>query len=198
MVSSNMFIFEGYDALHMKNLHYLGLFFFVMAISLPALAQQGLMPVLPETDSVQMELKRQMEYNQLIMGLPAPELLNGNIKMPRVNFMDEFKNRYTLRVNPMNSISLSESGFTPGWLFPVHSPFFVSGQVLSQAAYQLGDKFVLGGYSYGVNSLFTAPLPGNTSNFDRYGSTMFLQYKVSKNFKIETRVNVTQGAPPGF
>ena len=79
------------------------------------------------------------------------------------------------------------------------SPFYQNGTILSQAAYQLSDKFTMGGYSYGTNSIFAAPNANPRANkFNNYGSTLYMQYKVSKNFKIETRVNVSQGGGPGY
>ena len=58
----------------------------------------------------------------------------------------------------------------------------------------MADKFKIGGFSYGANSVFSAPFPNQgLNNYDYRGATMFMQYKVSKNFKIETSVNVQQG-----
>ena len=78
-------------------------------------------------------------------------------------------------------------------------PFFRNGRILSSAEYKMGDRFTFGGFSYGANSIFSVPSFNPVNNkFDIYGSTLFLQYKISKNFKIETRVNVNKGPGPGF
>jgi hypothetical protein len=84
-------------------------------------------------------------------------------------------------------------------MYPFFSPFYQNGMVLSEGAYNFGGKFTFGGFSYGTNSVMSAPLPNQMNKFDNYGSTLFMQYKVSKNFKIETRVNINQGGGyPGF
>ena len=77
-------------------------------------------------------------------------------------------------------------------LFLSPSPFFHSGTVFNQAVYRLNEKFTLGGNSFGVNSLFSAPLPRRGGNqWETRGASMFMQYKVNKNFRIETRISVT-------
>lgn len=154
-----------------------------------------------EQDSAQMKLKRQIEYQQLISGNAFnTNLMDEEIKLQDFDFTAEYINRYTLNLNvfPINNYTFS--GFSSGMTNSFHSPFYRNGTILSAAAYQLGDKFILGGFSYGANSISSAPFPNQgINNFDSYGSTLFLQYKVSKNFKIETRVNVIQGGQhPGF
>jgi hypothetical protein len=72
------------------------------------------------------------------------------------------------------------------------SPLFHSGTIFNQASYQLNDKLTFGGNSFGVNSIFTAPLPHPSANqWENRGASMFMQYKVNRNFKIETRISVT-------
>lgn len=72
------------------------------------------------------------------------------------------------------------------------SPLFHSGTIFNQASYQLSDKLTFGGNSFGVNSIITAPLPHPSSNqWENRGASMFMQYKVNRNFKIETRISVT-------
>jgi len=97
-----------------------------------------------------------------------------------------------------NDISLSPnyfSRFRYGYFGFSPSPFIRDGTVFSAGEYQFSDKFKIGGYSYGANSVFSAPFPnqGLNDSYDFRGNTLFMQYKVSKNFKIETRVNVQQG-----
>ncbi len=66
------------------------------------------------------------------------------------------------------------------------------GTILNQATYRLSDKFLLGGNSFGVGALWTSPLRKPGSNqWEWRGASMFLQYKVSKNFRIETHVSVS-------
>ena len=178
----------------MKKLIFISLLF----IAFVSFAQQGLQMDFTEQDSVQMKLQRQMEYHQLISGLSA--FLDEGFKLPEMNFQEEFLKRYTLGLELFPVTNYTFGGFSSGMMNPFHSPFYRNGTILSAAAYQLGDKFTLGGFSYGANSIYSAPHPNQgMNNFDNYGSTLFMQYKVSKNFKIETRVNVQQGGHhPGF
>jgi len=89
------------------------------------------------------------------------------------------------------------SGFHPAGSFNLGSPLMVSslfhsGTLFNQATYSLNDKLKLGGNSFGVNSIHSAPLPHPSSNqWEMRGASMFMQYKVNKNFKIETRISVT-------
>jgi hypothetical protein len=176
------------------------IFFLFFFISLGTFAQQGIIMMPLEQDSAQIELEKQIEYRQLISGKQENAFFEPSFDLPDFDTNYEYDKRYAVHFNLFSLNNLPLTGFSTGMINPGLSPFFQNGQVLSDAAYRLGDKFVLGGYSYGTNSMFSAPLPNQgMNNFDRYGSTMFLQYKVSKNFKIETRVNVQQGAhPPGF
>ena len=144
-----------------------------------------------EQDSIQMVLQRQIEYRQLISGnVFDNNLMDKKIEIPEFNLKTEYQNRYTLNLGTNPISNYYYGGISSG----ITNPFYGNVMVLSSADYQLGSKFILGGYSYGANSIFGAPTLNNgMNNFDSYGSTLFLQYKVSKNFKIETRINVQKG-----
>lgn len=72
------------------------------------------------------------------------------------------------------------------------APFYTGGIVTNQAIYKVSDKFSFGGNSFGAKSVFDRPdLNPSIQNMSTKGASMFMQYKVSKNFKIETRVSVT-------
>lgn len=172
----------------------------VVLFSSNLFAQQGLQMEFTEQDSVQMELERGIEYRQMISGGLQSRLFMNEIKLPDFDYIQEYQKRYALTLDVLPVSGEVFTGLTTGY-FGSWSPFYHNGTVLSQAAYQLGNKFVLGGYSYGANLIHTAPFPNQSPNtFDNYGSTMFIQYKVSKNFKIETRVSVggQKGPVPGF
>lgn len=176
------------------------LFLFLLTITARIFAQQGLIMMPLEQDSAQIELGKQIEYRKLISGQMTAGLMSETIKLPGFNFHNEFARRYTLNLNLQSFGGIPFSGFSAGSMYSMFSPFYQNGMILSEAAYKVGDKFTFGGFSYGANSMLSAPLPNKGMNkFDSYGSTIFLQYKVSKNFKIETRVNVSQGGMyPGF
>lgn len=174
------------------------LFFILFILAcLQPFAQEPLMPVMPEQDSVMMEAERSVMYQQLLSGkLFSGEILEP-LQLPDFDFRSELANS---RYNDSSGISMNQWSFgriIPGSFGISPAPFLRNETVFSGAAYQLNNRFTLGGYSFGANSLFSAPFPNQgINNFDVRGSTLFMQYNVSKNFKIETRVNVTQG--PGF
>lgn len=173
-----------------------GFVLFVLMAPFSLLAQEVLMPL--ATDSASINLERQIEYRQLVTGQLLPP--DNVISFPKFDFNSGIDQRYTIGLtHGFNSGLPSYSYFSAATTSPYFSPFYGNGAVLSEGAYKLGNKFVLGGFSYGVNSPFFAPLPHSTNQFNRYGSTLYMQYKVGKNFKIETRVNVSQGGiHPGF
>ena len=170
-------------------------------IAFGTFAQQGLQMEITEQDSAQIKLLRQIEYRQLISGnIFDKDLIDGKIDLPDFNFLAEYHRRYNLNSGINPAANNSFRGISSGITSHIYSLFYGDATILSAGSHQLGDKFVLGGFSYGANSIFGAPAvnPG-MNNFDSYGSTLFLQYKVSKNFKIETRINVQQGGQhPGF
>lgn len=77
------------------------------------------------------------------------------------------------------------------------SPFLLNGMTFNQASYQLNNRFTFGGSSFGAQSIFDAPkLNQNIQNMSIKGASMFMQYKVSDHFKIETRVSVANHSSP--
>jgi len=177
------------------------IFIVLLFLSFGLMAQQGLQMEFSEQDSIQMQQKRDREYRQLIAGNALNGLATEELKFPPFNYKAEFDKRYTLAFGISPIANYSFAGISQGTLLPGYSPFYSNAKVLSAASYQLGDKLTIGGYSYGNNSVFGAPAQNyGTNNFDNYGSTLILQYKVSKNFKIETQINVSKNGnrPPGF
>lgn len=86
--------------------------------------------------------------------------------------------------------SFSYNGF--GW-----SPFLLNGTTFNQGTYRLNNRFSFGGSSFGAQSIFDTPkLNPNIQNMSVKGASMFMQYKVSDHFKIETRVSVTNHSSP--
>jgi hypothetical protein len=174
-------------------------FLILLFISIGSAAQEGLILKQMEQDSAQIQLERQIELRQLISGKTGNDFMIEKIELPKFDYKSEFTKRYSQNLDIYSFNSLPRTGFSPGMMNPFYSPFYQNGMVLSEGAWKLSDKFTLGGFSYGANSMMSAPLPNQMNKFDSYGSTLFMQYKVSKNFKIETRVNVQQrGMYPGF
>ena len=170
-------------------------FLFLILISVFATAQEGLILKPMDIDSTLIGVERQLEYQQLISGQIPNEMLFEKVELPKFDYKSEYYKRYSINYDMFTFNSMPLTVFSPGMM----SPFYHNGVVLSEAAYKVGDKFTFGGFSYGMNPMMLPPPAPGINNFNRYGSTMFMQYKVSKNFKIETRVNVSQGGQyPGF
>lgn len=73
-----------------------------------------------------------------------------------------------------------------------YNPMFGQFSIMNQARYQISDKFSIGGNSFAGSSIFD-PMPMNRpfNEMGIKGASMFMEYKVSKKLKIETRVSVT-------
>lgn len=95
-----------------------------------------------------------------------------------------------LNSSVISSESFSVSGFGI-------SPFYSNGAVFNQSSYRLSDRFSIGGSSFGAHSVFEQPrLNSGIQDMSVKGASMFMQYKVSKKFKIETRVSVSNHQSP--
>ena len=157
-------------------------------------AQELLMPVIIENDSLISDTSEYYLYND---PLPAELFsLNSLVKLPDFDFDFELaKRRNYFIFNPeFNQLATGNFLFSPGF---TSSAFISNGHVFSSARYKVNDRFLLGGFSYGGNSIFSAPFPKRSiDNYDFRGSTLFMEYNVSKNFRIGTSVSVTRS--PGF
>lgn len=171
---------------------------FLLFIAVQSFAQQGLQMDFGEVDSSEVVQQRQLEYYNFINGSFNSGNLQSELLLPEFSLDQVYHDRYTLSMNFLPQFNATSMSLRSTDFF---SPFFYNAEMLSSAAYKLGDKFVIGGFSYGANSVLSAPLPNqNSSYFDTYGSTMFFQYKVSKKFKIETSISIQQNGhnPMGF
>lgn len=158
---------------------------------------EKLMPL--EQDSTQIELEKQLEYRHLISGQMFPENQGKTVSLTGFNFDTEFAKRYGFSFDLFSFAHSPLTGFSTGFLNPLFSPFNQNGMILSEGTYKINNKFTFGGYSYGTNPMnLPPPMPG-MNDFSHFGNTMFMQYKVGKNFKIETRFNISKGGMyPGF
>jgi len=166
-------------------------FIFTLLLALFAwasVAQQGLQFMLPDEDSLPATTSPALAAPLLPPAIGNTELPVSGLQTMQFNDQLGNENRFTLNSSVLEmpqllSIpQLSLSGF---------SPFYSNIEIFDGSATKLNDKLTVGGFHYGANSMFSAPLPkANSSYFDTYGSTMFMEYKVSKNIKIETRVSV--------
>ncbi|PIF02184.1 MAG: hypothetical protein CR996_00985 [Draconibacterium sp.] len=182
----------------LKTLKYLLFWAFLLWV-FPALSQESsdLKPIIG--DSTKQLLERKNEYNKLVSGNLFSETEALLPTLPKIDFTSGFINIPKVTFEALMNKSIYFAGSSPGIMNPFFSPFFNNGVILSQDAHALGNKFIIGGYSYKGNSVFAAPFPNQGLNhFDISGASLFLQYKVSKNIKIETRVNVSQSPGPQF
>lgn len=76
-------------------------------------------------------------------------------------------------------------------------PFYSTGAIFNQATYRLNDRLLVGGSSFGAQSVFDKPrINSSMQDMSIKGASMFMQYKVSKNFRIETRVSISNHKSP--
>ena len=86
-----------------------------------------------------------------------------------------------------SSYSLTGSAFHP--VFPF-------GQVFNQSAYRLNERFVVGGNSFGAQSVFDRPQLNSTiQDMSIKGASMFIEYKVNDRFKVQTRIGISNRSP---
>lgn len=133
-----------------------------MVCIMPAYAQ-GLSEIsMPEPDSLKTVplpkpghfLANPLMYKEITAGIFAEPF---TLQAPAFDITPYLANNWKTEYQ-----SFSFSGH-PWFMHPpglLHaSPFLHSGTIFNQATYKLGEKIMLGGNSFGTNSIFTAPLP---------------------------------------
>jgi len=136
--------------------------------------------------------------------LEKPLLFENEFSIGEINLVDKSMFNQPLLPDYSKNLDLkkylnltkfsTESFSTMGY---IASPFYTNGMVFNQAIYRLSDKFSFGGNSFGAQSVFDKPRMNPTINdMSTKGASMFMQYKVSKNFKVETRVSVSSHQSP--
>jgi hypothetical protein len=77
------------------------------------------------------------------------------------------------------------------------SPYISSGKIFNQVAYRINNHFSYGGYSFGAQSVFDPPaLNPGFQDMGIKGASIFMQYKVSDKFSIQTRVSISKRQSP--
>ena len=72
------------------------------------------------------------------------------------------------------------------------NPAFPLGVIFNHSAYRLNDRFIVGGNSFGAQSVFDLPKLNSTiQDMSIKGASMFLRYKVNDHFKVETRISIS-------
>jgi hypothetical protein len=92
-----------------------------------------------------------------------------------------------LNPSKQNNLSYSFSGTS-------FNPVYPFGTIFNQSIYRLNDRLMIGGNSFGAQSVFDPPkLNSSIQDMSIKGASMFMQYKVSDHFKVETRVSISNG-----
>jgi hypothetical protein len=146
----------------------------------------------PEIKVRQPIMDRPLNFDQTI----SPEEINliDNSIFHQPLLPDYHKNLdFKKYLNPSKGTSFSYysegSSFNPGFPF---------GHVFNQSTYQLNDRLLIGGNSFGARSVFDPPkLNSSIQDMSIRGASMFMQYKVSDHFKVQTRVSISnRGSSP--
>jgi len=152
-------------------------------------------------DSIQ---KKQLELDFRQLKTDKPFLMENPVPLERFNFMEQFNFCQPLLPDYNKVLNLAKylnsSKITPE-TFSIQGygilPFYPSGAIFNQAAYRLNDHLSIGGNSFGAQSIFDQPrLNSSIQDMSFRGASMFMQYKFSKNFKVETRVSITNRNSP--
>jgi hypothetical protein len=148
--------------------------------------------------------KIQIEDKTKVLNIEKPLRFENSFSMPEIDLFDEVLFNQPLLPDYSKNLDLKKylnfsksstgSFSTAGYIV---SPFYTNGMVFNHATYQLSDKFSVGGNSFGAQSVFDRPkINSSINDMSTKGASMFMQYKVSKNFKVETRVSVSSHKSP--
>jgi len=126
-------------------------------------------------------------FSPLELNLFDNTLFNQPLLPSYIRNLDFLKNLNTSRI-AVNSYTYS--GF-------VFSPFISSARIFNQETYRLNNRLSFGGNSFGAQSVFDMPnLNPSIQDMNTKGASLFMQYKVSKKFKVEGRVSITNRSNP--
>ena len=145
--------------------------------------------------------------NEAETKLPIPEkplLFDDSFSMERITLTDKSMFNKPLLPDYTKSLDFKKylGASTENTYFNYSSgiffnPFFSSVQVFNQKIYKLNDHFSFGGNSFGVQSVFDQPkMNPAIQDMSVKGASMILQYKVSDQFKVETRVSISTHQSP--
>lgn len=137
--------------------------------------------------------------------IPAKQLIfEDTFPMEKFNLKDEsmfnqpllpdFNKNLDLKKYLGSPMNINITGYSWGSYF---NPFISSVQIFNQSSYRLNDKLSIGGNSFGARTIFDAPVlnPG-IQNMNIRGASMFMQYKISDKFKVETRFSISNHKSP--
>ena len=150
-----------------------------------------------------------LKIKQPIQEINSPEmnqpvLIEKSFSMNKLTLSDQSIFNQPLLPDHNRNFDFQKSlklSFLPPESFSVTSfgpyPYYINGIVFNQATYRLNDRFSFGGNSFGAQSVFDLPqMNPSMQNMSTKGASMIFQYKVSKNVKVETRVNISNHQSP--
>lgn len=143
--------------------------------------------------------KNRIEVPVKELNMEKPLLFENSFSIGGINSLDKYQfnqpllNNYNKNLDFKKNLNFSKAVFESfsmnGFII---SPFFNNATIFNQETYRLSNKFSFGGNSFGAQSVFDRPeLNPSIQNMSTKGASMFMQYKVSKNLKVETRVSVS-------
>jgi hypothetical protein len=146
----------------------------------------------------------QKDFDTRQMILLRPTLSDDTFTLDKISLFDQSIFRRPLLPNYSKNLDFSKyrnSALISSESFSVNSfgfsPFWANGFVFNQATYRLNDRISIGGNSFGAQSVFDQPrLNSSMQNMSTKGASMFMQYKVSKSFKVETRISISNHQSP--
>lgn len=146
----------------------------------------------PETDRVSGELSFELP----VMFGDLPDLKNLNLidaSLFNQPLLPDYNKLPDLKKYAVSTGLKTESFSNFGYFF---SPY-VNAAVFNQASYKINDHLLFGGNSFGAQSIFETPkINPSIQDMSVKGASMFMQYKFSDNFKVETRVSISNRRSP--
>lgn len=137
------------------------------------------------------------------LSIDIPILFENSLEFEKLNLIDESMfhqpllpdynkildlKKYTGNAG-LDSESFSDMryGFSP----------YISAKVYNHASYKINNHLSFGGNSFGAQSIFETPkINPSIQDMNVKGASMFMQYKFSNNFKVETRVSISNRRSP--
>jgi len=152
-------------------------------------------------DSIQ---KSQIELIAAPSNMDMPVLFGDSYSTNKISLIDPFLFHQPLLTDYTKNLGFLKSLNTPNVsseAFSINgfglSPYYSNAAIFNQATYRLNDRLSFGGNSFGAHSVFNQPsMNSSMQNMSTKGASMFMQYKVSKNFKVETRVSISNHQSP--
>jgi hypothetical protein len=140
-----------------------------MKFSVPALFEPGL------------------SFSGSFSDLSLTELITP-LKIPAFDFSDILKDKWQI------DYSISRFAYFPSGYFLF--PYPGTGMVFNQASWKASPKLTVGGSSFGFSDPFRAPLPfAGSGQYPNRGMSVFMEYKIGKNFRIGGGVTVSGHQP---